>query len=107
MSENFVVPESERTRALYQNAKSPTELYELAMKELHERLGTSESPVSEPSRPSVQSTPASERPAQMRGVPFYRVMYGGGDGNSRAEITASTEEEFHKQIEDFQKRGWV
>jgi hypothetical protein len=107
MAQDFVVPESERTKKLYAEASSPSELYEIAMRELHANHPTpeAEAAAAAAARP-VTSVPPAGRPQQMRGIPYYRVMYGGADGNGRAEITADNEEDFQNQIEAFRRMGW-
>ena len=92
MAEPFVTPASERTTKLYSEAQSPTELYEIAMKELHEHRGTPETPTA-PSAPA----PLPAGPVDHRASGFYRIVY--PSGNDRFEVTADSEEELQKKIE--------
>jgi hypothetical protein len=105
MAESFVTPESDRTNKLYSEARSPQELFEIAMRELHEHHATMEpSAPTQQSTPSARVTPMSERPQQWRADEIgYAVLY---KGNSRIEVV-EPKEKFSKVIEDLHKQGWV
>lgn len=108
MSENFTVPETERTGKLYREARSPQELFEIAVRELHEQHAA-EDAAAEMTRPApehVASTTMEDRPPQWRASEtWYRVFYD-KDG-SRYELIKHSQKEFDAEVTKLLKSGWV